>query len=125
MSGDDWHKVISHAVPEQDWTKWKRRDQWQIDDATTLLLGVDPRSPLGYWIKDHWDADELHIERLMHTRGRERDYLLEDLRPLARSAIDIRDCARTSNRVHALEFSYPDYDSPPVVPRGVGELGLH
>jgi hypothetical protein len=51
--------------PEPRWIAWKRRDQWRIDDATCLLVSVEPAGRLGQWIKEHWFVEEASLDREM------------------------------------------------------------
>jgi hypothetical protein len=93
--------------PEPEWLRWKRRDQWRIDDAACLLTCIDPLGPLGLWIKDCWYSDEVRIaEELRSGASQLGNVVHRRFHHLVRAVIDIRDCAETSRHTGLLEVSF-------------------
>jgi hypothetical protein len=83
--------------PEPDWARWKRRNEWRIDDATCLLVSADPGGSLGRWIKERWHWDESKIESELRSSPQSFATVVPTkLRAIVKAAVDIRDCAETS-----------------------------
>lgn len=106
--GNEGTSKTRPSGPEPEWDRWRRRELWRIDDAVCLMLAIDPLGVMGRWIKERWHRTEERLEVLMQNSAVPDDYLPEELRPVVRAAIDMRDCAEASRRAHSLTLSFPD-----------------